>query len=213
MEKAILSVRAFQTAFGAPMPEKPTMLDEERAKLRQKLLQEEVTELKKAEDLEEVADALCDILYIVFGTSHEYGLADRLSLMFDEVHKSNMAKMGEDGKPLYHKNGKVKKPEGWTPPNLKPILSRKFHLYNSDNATFADDLRAINEAEAKRWDDFVESEIIKRLNWWDKLKAKLATFLESGIKKNVAVQSGVDEAYRNKVTITAYGEESVLIDY
>jgi predicted HAD superfamily Cof-like phosphohydrolase len=213
MEKQLLQTRAFQTAFGAPMPEKPTMLDEDRAKLRQKLLQEEVTELKKSDNLEDVADALCDILYIAYGTAHEYGMADRITLMFDEVHKANMAKLGEDGKPIYRKDGKVLKPEGWSPPNLKSILSRRFHLFNSDNATFAESLQAINEAENSRWINRVKAELMGRLKWYDKILAGISKRLEKSVKKRVSVTMDVDEAYRNRATIKTYGKESEIIDY
>jgi predicted HAD superfamily Cof-like phosphohydrolase len=213
MEKQLLQVRAFQTAFGAEMPEKPTMLEEKRAKLRQRLLQEEVTELKKAEDMEDVADALGDILYIAFGTIHEYGLADRIIFIFDEIHKANMAKLGEDGKPIYRKDGKVLKPEGWRPPNLKPILSRRYHLFNSDNATFAESLQAINEAENSRWLNTVKSEMMKNLKWYDRILAGISKRLENSVKKRVSVKLDVDEAYRNRATMTMYGKTTELIDY
>lgn len=195
------------------MPEKPTMLDEKRAKLRQKLLQEEVTEMKKAEDMDDVADALCDILYITFGTAHEYGLADRLSIMFDEVHKSNMSKLGEDGKPIYRKDGKVMKPEGWTPPNLKPILSRRYHLFNKDNATFSETLKAVSDAENKKWGNRVKSEVNKRLKIHHRIIARFSLLLENVVRKKVEVIHDMDDSYRNRVRINAYGKETEIIDY
>jgi predicted HAD superfamily Cof-like phosphohydrolase len=207
MEKQLLQVRAFQTAFGAPMPEKPTMLDQERAKLRQDLLEEEVDELANAEDLEGVSDAICDILYIALGTAHEYGIADRLTLMFDEVQRSNMAKLGEDGYPCYREDGKVLKPEGWTPPNLKLILNRRFHLFKDDNAEFKDVLDEITKKENERWNDIVEREVMQRLNWWDRLKAKLAASLEKGVKKNVEISFGRDNSFRRTVKIKAYNND------
>jgi predicted HAD superfamily Cof-like phosphohydrolase len=227
MEKQLLMVRAFQTAFDAPMPEKPTRLDEKRAKLRHKLLQEEVTEIKKAlaieEDLdalEAISDGIVDAMYILLGTAHEYGIGDRLPLMFDEVHNANMRKLGEDGKPIYRKDGKVMKPEGWTPPNLKSILNRKFHLYNSDNATFADDLREIQEAETKRFNKSVEKLIFKKLKWYDRILpfiAKpfgwIARKLEAPVKKKVKVITSVDDSYRGVVEIEIYGERFEVVDY
>lgn len=214
MEKQLLQVRAFQTAFGAEMPEKPTMLEETRAKLRQKLLQEEVTELKKAETMEDVADALGDILYIALGTIHEYGIADRMIMIFDEIHSSNMSKLGPDGNPIYRKDGKVLKPEGWTPPNIKSILNRRYHLFNSNNATFAESLQAINEAEKKRWSDFVEASVFSSLKWHHRVMARISKWIDNRIKRKVKVELGVDESYRNKVTISAYGNKKVeFIDY
>lgn len=227
MEKQLLQVRAFQTAFNAPMPEKPTLLDTKRAKLRQKLLQEEVTEIKKAlemedglDKLESISDGIVDALYILYGTAHEYGIADRLGILFDEVHNANMRKLGADGKPIYREDGKVIKPEGWTPPNLKAILNRRFHLYNGDNATFADDLKAIQEAEVRKFNKTVEREIFKRLKWYDKILARIAqafswvsSILESPIKKKIKVISSTDVNYRGVVEIDIYGEKSEIVDY
>lgn len=213
MEKQLLQVRAFQSAFDAPLPDKPTMLSEDRARLRNNLLQEEVRELKKSDNLEDVADAICDILYVTIGTAHEYGMGDRLSFMFDEVHAANMRKMGADGKPIYKKNGKVDKPEGWSPPSLLTILNRKYHLFSGDNATFADSLQAINKAEQKRWNEHVEAEIMKRLSWFDRMKSRFASWLERPIKKKISVNSSFDEAYRGAVVITVNGKETELVDF
>jgi len=220
MEKQLLQLRAFQTAFNAPMPEKPTMLDSKRAHLRQRLLQEEVTELKKAETLEDVSDAIIDSMYILLGTAHEYGIADRLSLMFDEVHSANMRKLGDDGKPIYRKDGKVLKPEGWMPPNLKTILSRRFHLLNSNNATFAEYLQAINEAENKMWEKKVERAVFRRMKWYDRILPKVASwfekfahFLERPIQKKIKVTRSTDNAYRGVVEIEIYGEKTEVVDY
>lgn len=213
MERQILQTRAFQTAFGAPMPEKPTMLEKKRAQLRQRLLQEEVTELKKSEDLESVADAICDIMYITIGTAHEYGLSDRLSLMFDEVHKSNMNKLDEEGNPIYRKDGKVLKPEGWTPPNLMPILSRRFHLFNDKNSTFSESLKEINKAEANRWVQQVDSAVKSKLKWYDRILVSIYTMLEKSVNKRISVVNDVDNCYRKVAKITAYGDTTEITDY
>jgi predicted HAD superfamily Cof-like phosphohydrolase len=227
MERQIMQVRAFQTAFDAPMPEKPTLLDPKRAKLRHKLLQEEVTEIKKAlliedelEALEEISDGIVDSMYTLLGTAHEYGVADRLALMFDEVHNANMRKLGEDGKPIYRKDGKVIKPEGWTPPNLKTILNRKFHLYNDDNATFADDLQAIKAAEDKRFEKKVERAIFKRLKWYHRILPRVASwlekfahFIERPTSKRITVVRSIDNSYRGVVEIEVYGEKTEVTDY
>lgn len=213
MEKQLLQVRAFQSALDASLPDKPTMLNEKRARLRNNLLQKEVRELKKSENLESVADAICDIIYVTLGTAHEYGMGDRLSFMFDEVHGANMRKMGDDGKPIYKKNGKIAKPEDWTPPSLMKIINRKYHLFSGDNATFADSLQSINKAEQKRWNNHVESEIMKRLSWFDRQKSRFATWLERPIKNKISVSSSFDEAYRGCVIITVNGKETELVDF
>jgi predicted HAD superfamily Cof-like phosphohydrolase len=207
MEKQLLQVRAFQTAFGAPLPDKPTMLDQDRSKLRQKLLQEEVTELKKAKSMEDVADALCDIMYIALGTTHEYGLADRLPMMFDEVHISNMRKLDIDGKPIYRKNGKVAKPEGWKPPNLKFLLNRKFHVLKKAEENFKEDfsdqIAAIAEVKERAWKNRVDSEIMNHLGWFNKLRFKMISRIENSIKKSIDVKSGTDGMFRRVMTITS----------
>jgi predicted HAD superfamily Cof-like phosphohydrolase len=236
MEKQLLQVRAFQAAFDAPMPEKPTLLDNERANLRQKLLQEEVTEIENAlnsaqgigvletdktlDALESISDGIVDAMYILLGTAHEYGIADRLPLMFDEVHSANVRKLGPDGKPIYREDGKVLKPEGWTPPNLKVILNRKFHLYNDDNATFSKDLRAIQEAETKRFHRQVEREIFKRLKWYDRILPRIsqafelvAKKLEAPTKRKVRVVTSTDDSYRGVAEIEVYGERFEVVDY
>jgi predicted HAD superfamily Cof-like phosphohydrolase len=88
-----------------------------------KLLSEEFNEYMEGEqkdDLENVAKELADIIYIVCGTAASYGIP--LDVVFDEVHKSNMAKLGPDGKPKRREDGKILKPDGWTPPDIKKIL-------------------------------------------------------------------------------------------
>ena len=93
--------------------------------LRGRLLTEEFKEYIEAEvdnDIVEIADALADIIYIVCGTALSYGIP--LNKVFKEVHRSNMAKL-VDGKALYREDGKVKKPEGWTPPDITSILKVK----------------------------------------------------------------------------------------
>ena len=87
-----------------------------------RLLKEEFDEYNQGEynnDLENIAKELADIIYIVCGTAVSYGIP--LDRVFEEVHRSNMAKL-VDGKPVRRDDGKILKPEGWTPPNIKKIL-------------------------------------------------------------------------------------------
>ena len=132
MEKQLLQVLDFQYAFGISSPDKPKMLSKKRKALRQLLLEEEVNELREATNIIEVADALTDILYITYGTIHEYGLADRATMLFDEVHRSNMSKVGPDGQAIFRADGKVMKPETYTQPNLRPIIEKDFSLYKEN---------------------------------------------------------------------------------
>ncbi len=73
-------------------------------------------------DLANVGDAIIDCMYILIGTAIEFGLSDKLTAMFDEVHKSNMSKLGEDGKPIYREDGKVMKGPNYKEPNLIDIV-------------------------------------------------------------------------------------------
>ena len=116
-------VKDFQTAFRLNQSTKPLLPNEEERKLRIKLLREEFEEYLEGEennDLVEIADALADLIYIACGTAVSYGIP--LDVVFDEVHRSNMAKL-VNGKPIYREDGKVLKPEGWTPPDIERIIN------------------------------------------------------------------------------------------
>ena len=116
-------VKDFHQAFGQRIGDKPELPDEDERKLRVKLLREEFTEYLDGEsfnDLVEVADALADIIYIACGTAVSYGIP--LDDVFESVHASNMAKL-VDGKVIRRADGKVQKPEGWQPPDIKRILN------------------------------------------------------------------------------------------
>ena len=86
------------------------MATDEEVDLRIDLIREELNELEEACDkgtLVDVADALADILYVTYGAGHTFGID--LDKCFAEVQRSNMSKLGEDGKPMYRKDGKVMK--------------------------------------------------------------------------------------------------------
>jgi len=117
-------VKDFQTAFGQRVGEKPELPDANERVLRTRLLSEEFEEYRNAEyysDIVEIADALADIIYIACGTAVSYGIP--LDEIFNEVHRSNMAKL-VDGKVIRREDGKIQKPEGWTPPDIKKILDK-----------------------------------------------------------------------------------------
>ena len=87
------------------------------------LIEEELNEFKEAiskKDLKEVADALTDILYVTYGAGHAFGI--NLDDCFEEVQKSNMSKLGDDGNPIYNENGKVMKGPKYFKPDLKKFL-------------------------------------------------------------------------------------------
>lgn len=114
LSNAQADVRAFQKAFNLPYEDAPKMLTAERLKFRQELLQEEVDEISAATTLEDLADGIGDVIYIALGTAIESGI--EMEPIFKIIQAANMAKLGEDGKPIYREDGKVIKPEGWQPP-------------------------------------------------------------------------------------------------
>ena len=112
--------------FGQEVLHKPTIPTVPVASLRLALINEEVNELLVAlmnEDMVEIADALTDILYVVYGAGHAFGIP--LDECFDEVHRSNMSKLGENGVPIYDTKGKVMKGPNYSNPALAPIILRK----------------------------------------------------------------------------------------
>ncbi len=110
-------------AFGQDVNIDPTLRDKYTRDLRVDLIAEELEELELAmanNDIVEVADALTDLLYVVYGAGHAFGID--LDECFGEVHESNMSKLGEDGRPLYREDGKVLKGPHYAPPDLKRII-------------------------------------------------------------------------------------------
>lgn len=199
MEKQILSVVKFQEAFGIKTPTQPKMLSKKRTLLRQRLLEEEVKELRDAKNILEVADALCDIMYIAIGTAHEYGLSDRFVMLFDEVHSSNMTKF-QDGKAIFREDGKVMKPETYREPNLRPIIERDFSMYkNSDLA------KKIAEIEAKKTSELIKTKIKSKLNIFDKFIFWLYNKLELNLSKKVEVI--YPQRVHDDITIRIYDQD------
>ena len=117
------NVRTFMRTFGQEVKIKAKFPKEKIVKLRYDLIKEELNELQnaiKTKNLKEIADALTDILYVTYGAGHAYGID--LDKCFGEVQKSNMSKLGEDGKPIYNKKGKVMKGSKYFEPNLKQFI-------------------------------------------------------------------------------------------
>src|SRR5580692_2068657 len=88
-------VAEFHTTFKHPIKPEPVIPAIERCNLRIELLAEELKELQQAvndNDLVEVADALCDLQYVLSGAILEFGLGEKFKELFDEVHRSNMSK-------------------------------------------------------------------------------------------------------------------------
>lgn len=146
-------VREFSQAFGVPMAEKlglpepqlclsesyrydyveilralktcPKPANGSIRQLRVSLLCEEMAEYLQAEledDIQGIADGLTDVHYIKEGTMLAYGIPSDPCMA--EVHRSNMAKLGPDGKPIMRADGKIAKPDGWQAPDIAGILER-----------------------------------------------------------------------------------------
>lgn len=128
MKKYTDAVHEFHAAFGLGINEEPIAnIGEDRNLLRFNLMKEENEEYLEAannNDLVEVADALGDMLYILAGTILEHGMQYKISEVFDEIQRSNMSKLGEDGKPIYREDGKVLKGPNYFKPNIKEILEK-----------------------------------------------------------------------------------------
>ena len=113
----------FMEAFGQDVQLEPTWPDFNTRELRLELIQEELDELSDAvadRDMIQIADALTDLLYVIYGAGHAFGID--LDECFQEVHASNMSKLGENGRPIHREDGKVMKGPGYFEPDLEGIL-------------------------------------------------------------------------------------------
>lgn len=126
MKEKIAAVAEFHRAFGLGIKDHPSAgLPLEKNLLRYKLMREENEEYLDAAsrgDLVEVADALGDMLYILCGTILEHGMQDKIEAVFAEIQRSNMSKLGPDGKPIYRADGKVLKGPDYFKPDIRGIL-------------------------------------------------------------------------------------------
>ena len=113
----------FMKTFGQEVKTKPSLSSEKINSLRLSLINEELEELKKAmqeNNIVEVADALTDILYVTYGAGHSFGI--NLDKCFNEVQESNMSKLDENGEPIYNEHGKVMKGPNYFKPDLSKFL-------------------------------------------------------------------------------------------
>ena len=117
------AIKEFRTTYGLPVNEEPTLLDCDEEELHSELLNEELDELWEAEinrDMKEVADAIGDSIYVLYGRAVHMGLP--INRILQEIHASNMSKLGEDGKPIYREDGKVLKGPNFFEPRIQEIL-------------------------------------------------------------------------------------------
>ena len=127
MKHQIDSVKKFHEVYKLNYKESPiAKLDLATINLRFNLMDEENKEYLEAaqnNDLIEVADALGDMLYILCGTIIAHGMQDKIEEVFDEIQKSNLSKLGENGKPIYREDGKVMKGPNYFKPDILKILN------------------------------------------------------------------------------------------
>lgn len=128
MKNKINAVQQFHESFGLGVSEEMKAdLGKEKNLLRFNLMDEENKEYLDAamdNDLVEVADALGDMLYILCGTILEHGMQYKIEEVFEEIQRSNMSKLGADGKPIYREDGKVLKGPNYFKPDISAILNK-----------------------------------------------------------------------------------------
>ncbi len=127
-DSTLKQVQEFHETYGLPVEGAPNISDEKTNLLRINLLQEELDELKDAlkdRDLVETLDALIDLQYVLDGAFLSFGLHDVKSAAFDEVHRSNMSKLGADGKPIRRpEDGKVLKGPDYFKPDIAQFIKQ-----------------------------------------------------------------------------------------
>ncbi len=130
MSKSTLEmVQIFHETYGLPVKDAPDISDAKTNALRINLLAEEVEELKEAleaGDMVEVLDALTDIQYVLDGAYLSFGLQGVKQAAFEEVQRSNMSKLGEDGKPIVRpEDGKILKGPNYFKPDIAQFIKNK----------------------------------------------------------------------------------------
>ena len=127
MINELLKVEEFHKTFKiGESPKEPTLIPKKEYILRYDLMKEETDEYLEAcqnNDLVEIADALGDKLYVLCGTILKHGLQYKIYDVFEEIHRSNMSKLDENGDPIFRDDGKILKGKNYFKPNIKDILN------------------------------------------------------------------------------------------
>jgi len=122
-------VQEFHEIYGLPVESEQTTGSDQTKELRINLLQEELDELKEAldnDDMVETLDALIDLQYVLDGAFLSFGFQNEKMAAFEEVHRSNMSKLGEDGKPIRREgDGKVMKGPNYFKPDMSQFIKSK----------------------------------------------------------------------------------------
>jgi predicted HAD superfamily Cof-like phosphohydrolase len=123
----IRSVEEFHNVFKIGNADAVKLIDEKDYTLRYNLIKEENEEYLQAckdGDIVEIADALGDQLYILFGTILKHGLEHKIEEIYDEIHRSNMSKLDENGFPIFREDGKILKSSLYFKPDIGKILDK-----------------------------------------------------------------------------------------
>lgn len=132
--QVLSQVLDFHDAFDLPREPLPTaQVGDVLAQLRVRLLREEVEEFADAterRDIVAIADALADVVYVAYGSAITYGID--LDAVVREVHRSNMSKLDEAGRPVLREDGKVLKSPRYRPPNVRAVLEGQLPLFDRD---------------------------------------------------------------------------------
>jgi predicted HAD superfamily Cof-like phosphohydrolase len=127
LHEKIKSVAEFHEVFKIGNADKITLISEKDYTLRYNLIKEENEEYLEAcknNDIVEIADALGDQLYILFGTILKHGLQHKIEEVYDEIHRSNMSKLDENGNPIFREDGKILKSNLYFKPSIGKILDK-----------------------------------------------------------------------------------------
>ena len=128
IKRELEAVAEFHNSFGIESKKIPSVqIPDKTISLRYNLMKEEneeYLEAAKNKDMIEVADALGDMLYILCGTILSHGMQHKITEVFDEIQRSNMSKLGSDGKPIYREDGKVLKGPSYFKPDIKSVLEK-----------------------------------------------------------------------------------------
>jgi predicted HAD superfamily Cof-like phosphohydrolase len=127
LKEKIKAVAEFHEVFKIGNANEIKLINEKDYTLRYNLIKEENEEYLEAcknNDLVEIADALGDQLYILFGTILKHGLQHKIEEVYDEIHRSNMSKLDDNGEPIFREDGKILKSTNYFKPNIKSILER-----------------------------------------------------------------------------------------
>jgi predicted HAD superfamily Cof-like phosphohydrolase len=127
LKDKISSVEEFHNVFKIGNASEIKLIEERDYMLRYNLIKEENEEYLDAcknGDIVEIADALGDQLYILFGTILKHGLQHKIEEVYDEIHRSNMSKLDDNGEPIFREDGKIMKSNKYFKPDIRKILDK-----------------------------------------------------------------------------------------